>query len=129
MNTIGESLSYLARSNEEEDWDNEDDDEDADLGKLSDDDQPGWVMDTMFKIVLHRIDRFRQKQLRHEKLTQQGWGDAADWFRNWDMKYWTAELKTAAVVKPHTDTTTAKPSPTILAEFMQTNAHAAWDRK
>lgn len=78
MNTIGESLSYLARSNEEEDWDNEDDDEDADLGKLSDDDQPGWVMDTMFKIVLHRIDRFRQKQLRHEKLTQQGWGDAAD---------------------------------------------------
>ena len=35
------------------------------------------------------------------------------------MKYGTTELKVPAVVKPHTDTTAATPSPTTSGEIMQ----------
>jgi hypothetical protein len=78
MNTIWQSLSYRARSDEEDDWEDEDDGKYADLAKLSEDDQPGWVMDTISIMVQYHISRFRQKQLRGDKLTQRGWGEAAD---------------------------------------------------
>jgi len=120
LNAIGDSLSYLASSEDEEDGeDGDDDEEDTAHGKLSEDDQPGWVMGTISKTVQHCMESFCQKQLRLDELTQQGWGDAADYFRGRDMKYGTTELKITAVRKPQTDSTAATPSPTTFGEFMQ----------
>jgi len=57
--------------------------------------------------------------MRLDKLTRPGWGNKADYFGQRDMKYGTTELKAPAVVKPHTDTTAATPSPTTFGEHMQ----------
>jgi len=40
LNAIGDSLSNLASSNNEEDGEDEDDEEDTELSKLSEDDEP-----------------------------------------------------------------------------------------
>jgi len=121
LNAIGDSLSDLASSDDEQDGeDEEDDEEDTELGKLSDDDEPGWVMGTITKTVQHCMESFRQEQMRLDELTQQGWGDAANYFRERDMRYGTAKLKVPAVVKPQIDTTTATPSPITVGEHMQT---------
>jgi hypothetical protein len=76
-------------------------------------------MGTISKTVQHRMESFRQKQLRLDELTQPGWGDAADYFRERDMKYGTAELKIPAVGKPQENSTAATPSPTTFGELMQ----------
>jgi len=79
LNTIGDSLSNLASSKDEEDGEDIDDDErDTDLGKLCEDDEPGWVIGTNSKTVQHRMEGFRQKQMRLDKLMPPGWEDAAD---------------------------------------------------
>jgi hypothetical protein len=62
-------------------------------------------------MVQHHMESFWQKQMRLNELTQLGWGDAANYFRERDMRYGTAELKVPAVVKPQIDTTAATPSP------------------
>jgi len=73
LNAIGNSLSDLASSDDEQDGeDEEDDEEDTELGKLSDDDEPGWVTDTISKTVRHHMERFRQTQMRLDALTQPG---------------------------------------------------------
>ena len=66
------------------------------------------------------MESFRQKQMRLDELTQPGWGDAANYFRERDMRYGTAELKVPAVVKPQIETTAATPSPITVGEHMQT---------
>jgi len=82
LNAIRENLSDLASSDDEQDGEDEEDDEDdTELGKLSDDDEPGWVMGTITKTVQHCMERFWQKQMRLDELTQPGWGDAANYFR------------------------------------------------
>ena len=54
LNAIGDSLSYVGRSEDEEAGEDEDDDEeDTELGKLSEDDEPGWEMRTISKTVQH----------------------------------------------------------------------------
>ena len=65
------------------------------------------------------MESFRQKQMRLDELTNPGWGDTADYFRERDMKYRTTESKIPAVVTPQTDTTAATPSPTTFGELMQ----------
>jgi len=60
---IGDSLSDLARSDDGEDGEDEDDEE-TEKGKLSEDDEPGWVMGTITKMVHQRMERFRQKQMK-----------------------------------------------------------------
>jgi len=121
LNAIGDNLSDLASSDDEQDGeDEEDDEEDTELGKLSDDDEPGWVMGTITKTIQDRMESFRQKQRRLDELTQPGWGDAANYFRERDMRYGTAELKVPAVVKPQIETTAATPSPITVGENMQT---------
>jgi hypothetical protein len=120
LNAIGDSLSDLVSSKVEEDREDEDDDEDdTGLGKLSNDDEPGWVIGTISKTVQHRMENYRQKQLRVDELRQAGWGDAADYFRERDMKYRMTELNVPAVGKPHTHTTAATPSPRTFGERMQ----------
>jgi len=68
---IGDSLSTLATSDDEQDGEDEDDD-DTELGKLSKDDKPGWVMGIISTTVQQRTERSWQKQMKLDKLTQQG---------------------------------------------------------
>jgi len=117
FNTIGDSLSDLASF--EDEGDEDDDEEETELGKLSEDEEPGWVMGAISKTVQHHMVSFRQKQMRLDQLTQLGWGDAADYFCERDMNYGMTELKVPAVVKPQTDTTAPTPSPTTFGELMQ----------
>jgi len=120
LNAIGDSLSDLASSEDEEDREDRDDDgEDTGHGILSEDDEPGWVMGTISKMVQRRMESFWQKQKRLDKLTQPGWGDAADYFREREMRYVTTELNVLAVGKPQTTSTAATPSPTTFGELMQ----------
>jgi len=120
LNAFGDSLSDLVSSDDEQSGEDEEVDEDnSPLGKLSDDDETGLVMGKTSKTVQLRMESFRLKQMRFDELTQPGWEDAADYFRERDMKYGTAELKVPAVFKPHRDTTAAAPSPTTFGEHMQ----------
>jgi len=98
LNAIGDSLSDLSTSYDEENGeDKEDGEEDTVLGQLSND-EPGWVMGPISKKVQHLRESFRQKQMRLDELTQQGLGDAANFFRERDMKYGTAILNILAVI-------------------------------
>jgi len=121
LNAIGDSVSDLASSDDEQDGeDEEDDEEDTELGKPSDDDEPGWVIGTITKTVQHCMQSIRQKQMRLDEMTQPGWGDAANYFREKDMWYGTEELKVLAVVEPQIETNAATPSPITVGEHMQT---------
>ena len=121
LKAIGASLSDLASSDDEQDGEDKEDDEvDSELGKLSDDAQPGWVMGTISKTVQQRMESFRLKRMRLDELIQPGWGDAANYLRQRDLKYGTAELKVPAVVTPRIYTTAASASTTTAGEDMQT---------
>ena len=87
---------------------------------MSDDDEPRWVMGPISKPVPQCIQSFRQKQMRLDELTQPGWGDAANYFRETDMKYGTAELRVPAVVMTQIDTTAATTPPKSFGEHMHT---------
>jgi len=65
LNAIGDILSNLTTAGDEEDGEDEDvDEEDAELVMLCEDDEPGWVMGTISKIVLFRMESFRQKLMK-----------------------------------------------------------------
>ena len=68
------------------------------LGKLSEHDQPGWVMGTITEAVQHSMERFRQKQMSLDEVTQLGWGEAANYFHKRDIKYGTAKLRISAFI-------------------------------
>jgi len=120
LNAIGGSLSDLASSEDEEDGEDKDaDEEDSELGKLSEDNEPGCMMDTISKTVQHRMESFRPIQMRLEELTQPGWEDAADYRIERDMTSGKTELKVPAIVKTQTDTTAATPSQTTFGELME----------
>jgi hypothetical protein len=56
------SQSDLASSKDGEDGEDEDnDEEDTELGKLNEDDEPGWVVGTISKSLQLRMESFRQK--------------------------------------------------------------------
>ena len=79
MNAIGGNLSDLASSDDGGDGEGKDDEDTHSAGgKLSEGDEPGWVMGTNSKTVQHRMERFRQKQMMLDELTSLCWGDAAD---------------------------------------------------
>jgi len=117
MIAIGDSLSDLASSDDGEDVEHDDDDE-TEQAKLSDDDKSGWVMGTITKTVQQHMERFRQKEMKVDELTQPGWEDAADYFRLRDKKYGTSILRVPAVVQLQTDDVAAPPSPTTFGEHM-----------
>jgi len=87
---IVDSLSDLASSNDGEVGEHEDHEE-TEQGKLSEDDEPGWVMGTITKMVQQCMERFRQKQMKLDKLAQPGWQDASDYVRELDKKYGTSD--------------------------------------
>jgi hypothetical protein len=65
---IRDGLSDLASSDDGEDGEAEDDKE-TEQGNMSEDDEPGRVMGTITKTVQQRMERFRQKQMKLDKLT------------------------------------------------------------
>jgi len=119
LNAIGDSPNDLAISINGEDVEVTDNDEDdSELYRMSDDDQPRWVMGTITKSVLHWMESFQQKQMRIDQLTQPGWGDAADYFRVSDMLHGKAELIIPAVVKLQTYTVVVAPAPKTIGQLM-----------
>ena len=121
LNAIGDCMSDFSSSNNEEDGEDEDDDEeDLAGGKLSDDDEPGWVMGTIPETVKYHMEHFRQKQMKLDEMTQPGWGDSADYFRDGDRKYWTTELKGLAVVQLQTPDDAESSAPITYGEPMET---------
>jgi len=115
---IGDSLGDLASPDDGEDGEDEDDEE-TEQGKLSDDDEPGWVMGTIPKMVQQRMTSIRQKQIKLDELTQAGWEDAADYFRERDKKYDTSEMRVPAVVQQQTNDDAPAPPPTTFGELME----------
>ena len=83
MVAIRDSRRDLASSNNGEDGEDEDDEE-TEQGKRSKDDEPGWVIGTITKVVQQCMERFRQKQMKLNQLTQPGWEDPADYFQERD---------------------------------------------
>jgi len=58
-NAIGDRPSDLASSDDDQDGDDkEDDEDDTMLGKLSVDDEPGWVMGSISNTVRHHMESF-----------------------------------------------------------------------
>jgi hypothetical protein len=119
LNAFGDSLSDLASSDDEKDGEHKEEEHDTELGKLSEDDEPGWVMGTISKTVQQRMESFRQKQIKHDELTQPGWEDTADYFCERDKKYATAKLTVPVVVQPQTDDDALAPPPTTFGELME----------
>jgi len=70
-------------------------------------------------MVQQRMERFRQKQMKLDELTQPGWEDAADYFRERDEKYSTTELRVPAVVQPQTMNDAPAPPPATFGEQME----------
>jgi len=68
---IGDSQSDLASSEDGEDGKDEDDEE-TEQSKLSEDDEPSWVIGTITKTVEQHMERFGQKQIEVDELTQPG---------------------------------------------------------
>jgi hypothetical protein len=95
---IGDILSDLACSDDGEDGEDEDDEE-TEQGNLSDDDETGWVMGTITKMVQQCMENFRQKQMKLDELTQPRWEDAPDYFRARDTIYGSSELWVPAIVQ------------------------------
>jgi hypothetical protein len=68
---IGDSLNDVASSDNGQDGQDQDDEE-TEQGKLSEDDEAGWVMGTITKMVQQRIERFQQKQMTLDELNKPG---------------------------------------------------------
>jgi hypothetical protein len=81
LDAIGDSLSDFARSDDQEDVE---DNADTELGNLGEDDEPGWVMGTISNTVQQRTESVRPQRMKLDQLTQPGWGDAADYFSERD---------------------------------------------
>jgi len=58
LNAIGDILSDLTSSDDEEDAEDDEEDDDTEHGKLSEDDEPGWVIGTISKSVKRRMERY-----------------------------------------------------------------------
>jgi len=115
---IRDSLSDLPSSDDGEYGEGEDDEE-TEHGKLSDDDEPGWVMGTITNTVHQCIESCGQKQMKLNEQTQPGWLNAADYFRERDKKYGTSRLRVAAVVETPTNDEAPARLPTTCGELMK----------
>jgi len=115
---IGDSVSNLASSDQGED-EEDTDDEEMEQGKVSEVDKPGWVMGKNSRMVQQRMMRFRQKQMKLDNLTQPGWRDAADYFRERDKKHGVSELQLPAVFHPQMDVEVAAPTPTTFGQLTE----------
>jgi len=83
---IGDSLSYIACSDDGDDGE-DDDDEETGHGQLTEDDELGWVMGTIRNTVQQHMASFWQKKMKLDEMTLLRWEDAADIFRARAKKY------------------------------------------
>jgi len=77
-------------------------------------------MGTISKTVQYGTERFRQKLMKLDELTQPGWGAAAHYFHENDRMYKTTEWKVPAVIEPQTVDEAASSSPPTFGEPMET---------
>jgi len=115
---IGDSLGDLPSTDDGEDGKDEDIDE-TEQGTLGEDDKPGWVMGTITQMVQQHMERFQEKQMKLDELTQLGWEETADYFCESDKKYSTSELRVPAVGQPQTDVYNMAPTLTTFGERME----------
>jgi hypothetical protein len=115
---IRESLSDLASYDNGDNGDDEDNEE-TEQGKVSIDDEPGWVRGTITKTVQQCMERFRQVQLMLDELTQPPWEHAPDYSRERDKEYRQSELRVRAVVQPRTNDDTPLYPPTTCAMVVE----------
>jgi len=115
---LRDSLSDLASSDDGEDGEDEDDEE-TEQGKLSEDDEPSCVVGTMAKTVQQHIETFRQKQMKLNVLTQPGWKNAADYFRERDKKYGKSKLSVPTVIQPQTNDDALAPPSTAFGQCIE----------
>jgi len=115
---IGDSLSDIASSDDGEDGEDEDDEE-TEQRNLSEYDEPSWVMGTITKMVQQHMERFWQKQMKLDELTQPGWEDAADYFCEGDTKCGTTELRVPGVVQLQANHDGPAPPPATFRELME----------
>jgi hypothetical protein len=121
MNAIGDSLNIHASSNNKKAGEYvEDDKGDMQLDKLSKADEPSWVMSTLSKTVQQSMESFRQKLMKLHKLTQQGWGDVAEYFHGKDKRYGVADLEILVLNKLQMDIVSATPIVTTFGEVIAT---------
>lgn len=99
MIAIGDSMSELASSITEEDGEDEQD-EHSELGQRSEDDKPGRALDTDSKMVQQCMERLRPQQMKLDKVTQPGWADATNCFRERDKNECMTQQKVPAVIEP-----------------------------
>jgi len=118
LDAMCDTLSDLASSDNREDGEDQDD-EKTEQGQLREDDKPGWVMGTITKMVQQRMERFPQKQMMLNELTQPGWENAADHTHERGRKYGASELRVLAVVQPHTNDNAPEPPPRSFGELME----------
>jgi hypothetical protein len=116
--TIGDSLSNIASSNDEEVW------EDADVketeqGQRSEDDEPGCWLGKINQIVLQRMEMFQQEQMKLDELSQPGWENSGNYFNERDKRYGTSKLRVPAAVQPPTDDDKVAPALATFEELMK----------
>jgi len=71
------------------------------------------------KTVPQHMERFRQRQMKFDELTQPGREDAADYFHERDEMYRTSELRVPAVVQQRTNDDAPPHPPTTFAELKE----------
>jgi hypothetical protein len=118
MIAIGHSVSDVGSSDDKEHGDDTDE-KDTELGKRSDDDEPGWVVGTISQMVWQRVQKFRQKYMTLDCFTPPGWWDADNYIHEGDMEYCTADLKVPAVISLETDEVAAALAPTTFGELLE----------
>jgi len=120
LNAIGDYLSDLASSDNGNEWEFEDEyEEDPELGKQSDNDEPGWVMGTLSKTVQYCVESFLQNEMKLDNWTPLGWGDVINFFRERHMKYETTKLTVPAVVQPQMKVDAAASALTTYGELTE----------
>lgn len=114
-------LSNLAILDDKEDVDVKADDRNgSELGKLSENDEPGWVMGTLSKEVPQSMETYLVMEIWHDELTQLRWWDMADYFPYRDMKCWMAALKLLPIVISLADKVAATPGTTKFVKLIVT---------
>ena len=76
-------------------------------------------MGTTTQPVQQRMEMFRQNHIKLDELTQPGWEDAADYFRQRDEKSGTSELRVPASIQPPRNNDAPAPPPTTFGELME----------
>jgi len=118
MGALGDRPRDFVNPEDEQDG-NDEVDEDSELGHLRGDDLPRWVVGILYQMVQQHMERFWQKQMRFDKLTQLGWGNMANYFWERNKTYGTAYLKVPADTNPQGDNIAAAPTLSTLGVQME----------